>query len=122
MTLGRYRIDGDEFSVWAAGAGYGLLSNSVHAMGVEDSATALIGYAGECMVVDVRWNSRVARDQFRVIGTEGDEPRSFRWTWVAGFGAWAGSGGSLPTAEKCTLRWWGILWRQCWMGRSGLSD
>jgi predicted dehydrogenase len=51
----------------------GLRSNALHELGVEDSATALIGYAGGVHgVVDVRWNSRVARDQFRVIGTEGE--------------------------------------------------
>jgi predicted dehydrogenase len=42
-------------------------------MGVEDSATALIEYAGGVRgIVDVRWNSRIVRDQFRVIGTEGE--------------------------------------------------
>lgn len=50
-----------------------LLSNTVHRIAVEDSATVLIDYAnGARGVVDVRWNSRVARDQFRAIGTEGE--------------------------------------------------
>jgi predicted dehydrogenase len=40
---------------------------------VEDSATTLIEYAGGVhAVVDVRWNSRMNRDQFRVIGSEGE--------------------------------------------------
>jgi 1,5-anhydro-D-fructose reductase (1,5-anhydro-D-mannitol-forming) len=40
---------------------------------VEDSATVLVGYpSGVHAVVDVRWNSRVHRDQFRIIGTEGE--------------------------------------------------
>jgi predicted dehydrogenase len=40
---------------------------------VEDSATILMKFQGGVHgVVDVRWNSRVARDQFRVIGSEGE--------------------------------------------------
>jgi 1,5-anhydro-D-fructose reductase (1,5-anhydro-D-mannitol-forming) len=40
---------------------------------VEDCATVLIEYLSQVRgVVDVRWNSRVVRDQFRVIGTEGE--------------------------------------------------
>jgi predicted dehydrogenase len=51
----------------------GLRSNAVHEMGVEDSATVVVGYGGGVHgVVDVRWNSRVARDQFRVIGMDGE--------------------------------------------------
>jgi len=51
----------------------GMLSNTVHSLKVEDSASLLIRY--ECGIhgyVDVRWNSRVSRDQFRVIGVEGE--------------------------------------------------
>jgi len=71
--IGSHRIDAMNFLFGKPERATGLLSNSVHAMGVEDSATALIGYAGGVHgVVDVRWNSRVARDQFRVIGTEGE--------------------------------------------------
>lgn len=51
----------------------GLLANALHRLEVEDSATVLIGYAqGVQAVVDVRWNSRVTRDEFRIIGTEGE--------------------------------------------------
>ena len=40
---------------------------------VEDSATVLIGYAGGVHgVVDARWNAHVPRDEFRVIGTDGE--------------------------------------------------
>jgi predicted dehydrogenase len=40
---------------------------------VEDSATVLLEYAGGVRgVVDVRWNSHIYRDQFRVIGTDGE--------------------------------------------------
>jgi len=45
---------------------------------VEDSASILIDYAG-CgiqsgprAIIDVRWNSNVRRDQFRIIGTDGE--------------------------------------------------
>ena len=42
-------------------------------LGVEDSATVLIDYeSGPRGIVDVRWNSRIVRDEFRVIGTEGE--------------------------------------------------
>ena len=50
-----------------------MLSNAVHRLAVEDSATVLMDFEnGARGVVDVRWNSHVARDQFRVIGTEGE--------------------------------------------------
>ncbi|MEO7142942.1 MAG: Gfo/Idh/MocA family oxidoreductase [Bryobacteraceae bacterium] len=49
------------------------LGNVVHRNPVEDSATVMIEYeSGVRGVVDVRWHSRVARDQFRVIGTDGE--------------------------------------------------
>ena len=51
----------------------GLLSNALHQLAVEDSATTLIEYAvGVHAVVDVRWNSRIQRDQFRIVGVEGE--------------------------------------------------
>jgi 1,5-anhydro-D-fructose reductase (1,5-anhydro-D-mannitol-forming) len=51
----------------------GQRSNSVHFYGVEDSATVLIEYEnGVRGVVDVRWNSRASRDQFRIVGTDGE--------------------------------------------------
>jgi 1,5-anhydro-D-fructose reductase (1,5-anhydro-D-mannitol-forming) len=71
--IGSHRIDAMNFLFGRPVRATGLLSNAVHAMGVEDSATVLIAYAGGVhAVVDVRWNSRVARDQFRVVGTEGE--------------------------------------------------
>jgi 1,5-anhydro-D-fructose reductase (1,5-anhydro-D-mannitol-forming) len=40
---------------------------------VEDSATVIMRFSGGVHgVVDVRWNSLIPRDQFRVIGTEGE--------------------------------------------------
>jgi len=51
----------------------GLLSNAVLKMPVEDNATALIEYeSGVRGIVDVRWHSHVVRDQFRIVGTEGE--------------------------------------------------
>ncbi len=49
------------------------LSNVVHALAVEDSATAVVEYKNKLRaVVDVRWHSRIERDEFRIIGTEGE--------------------------------------------------
>ncbi len=71
--IASHRIDAMNYLFGRPERATGLRSNAVHAMGVEDSATCLIGYAGGVHgVVDVRWNSRVGRDQFRVIGTEGE--------------------------------------------------
>ncbi len=50
----------------------GMLSNGLHMLPVEDCATTLIGYRGGVhAVVDVRWNSQIARDELRVVGSEG---------------------------------------------------
>jgi predicted dehydrogenase len=49
------------------------LSNVVHHYAVEDNATVMIEYAsGVRGVVDVRWHSKVARDECRIRGTEGE--------------------------------------------------
>ena len=51
----------------------GQVSNVVHASAVEDSATVMIEYeSGVRGVVDVRWHSRVPRDEFRIIGVDGE--------------------------------------------------
>jgi predicted dehydrogenase len=71
--IGSHRIDACNFLFGKPLRATGLLSNALHPMAVEDSATTLIEYAGGIhAVVDVRWNSRITRDQFRVIGTEGE--------------------------------------------------
>jgi len=68
-----HRIDAMNFLFGQPTRVAALLSNSVHALKVEDSATLAIGYAaGVHGIVDVRWNSRIARDQFRIVGTEGE--------------------------------------------------
>jgi len=49
------------------------LSNVVHHYPVEDNATVLIEYAGGVRgVVDVRWHSKVSRDECRIRGTDGE--------------------------------------------------
>ena len=68
-----HRIDACNYLFGKPERAVGLRSNAVHELKVEDSATVLIGYAGGVhAVVDARWNSRVARDEFRVVGTEGE--------------------------------------------------
>lgn len=49
------------------------LSTLVHKVPVEDNATILIEYeSGVRGMIDVRWHSQVARDEFRIRGTEGE--------------------------------------------------
>ncbi len=49
------------------------LSKAVLHYAVEDNATVMIDYAGGVRgVVDVRWHSRVKRDECRIRGTEGE--------------------------------------------------
>jgi 1,5-anhydro-D-fructose reductase (1,5-anhydro-D-mannitol-forming) len=51
----------------------GHLSNVVHHYAVEDNATVMIDYAeGARAIVDVRWHSKVKRDECRIRGTEGE--------------------------------------------------
>jgi 1,5-anhydro-D-fructose reductase (1,5-anhydro-D-mannitol-forming) len=49
------------------------LSNVVHHYAVEDNATVMIEYPGGIRgVVDVRWHSKVSRDECRIRGTDGE--------------------------------------------------
>jgi 1,5-anhydro-D-fructose reductase (1,5-anhydro-D-mannitol-forming) len=49
------------------------LSKVIHQTPVEDNATVLIEYeSGVRGIVDVRWHSNIARDQFRIVGTDGE--------------------------------------------------
>ncbi|HLK62122.1 MAG TPA: Gfo/Idh/MocA family oxidoreductase [Bryobacteraceae bacterium] len=51
----------------------GQVSTLVQPIRVEDNATVLIEYeSGLRAMVDVRWHSRVARDEFRIRGTDGE--------------------------------------------------
>jgi 1,5-anhydro-D-fructose reductase (1,5-anhydro-D-mannitol-forming) len=71
--VGSHRIDACNFLLGKPVRATGLVSNALHELAVEDSATALIEYAGGVHgVVDVRWNSRIQRDQFRIVGVEGE--------------------------------------------------
>ena len=68
-----HRIDAINFLFGTPARTTALLSNAVHQTPVEDSATVLIDYeTGPRGIVDVRWNSRIDRDQFRIIGTDGE--------------------------------------------------
>lgn len=49
------------------------LSNAVHTYAVEDNATIMIDYpGGKRGIVDVRWHSKIERDECRLRGTEGE--------------------------------------------------
>lgn len=49
------------------------LSNAVHRYAVEDNATVMIEYgSGARGLIDVRWNSRIVRDECRIRGTDGE--------------------------------------------------
>lgn len=51
----------------------GQLSNAVHHYAVEDNATVMIEYENRVRgIVDVRWNSKIKRDECRIRGTEGE--------------------------------------------------
>jgi 1,5-anhydro-D-fructose reductase (1,5-anhydro-D-mannitol-forming) len=68
-----HRIDAMNFLFGKPERASGMLSNTVHRMDVEDSATVVTQFRhGVHGVVDVRWNSRVPRDQFRIIGVDGE--------------------------------------------------
>jgi 1,5-anhydro-D-fructose reductase (1,5-anhydro-D-mannitol-forming) len=70
--IGSHRIDLLNYFFGKPGKATGLLSNVVHQTAVEDAATVLVDYpSGVRGVVDVRWHSRVGRDDFRIHGTEG---------------------------------------------------
>lgn len=49
------------------------LGNAVHHYAVEDNATVMIEYAGGVRgIVDVRWNSKIKRDECRIRGMDGE--------------------------------------------------
>ena len=70
--IGSHRIDLLNYFFGQPVEVQACLSNVVHHFAVEDSATVLVKYAsGVHAVVDVRWNSQVARDEFRIAGSKG---------------------------------------------------
>jgi 1,5-anhydro-D-fructose reductase (1,5-anhydro-D-mannitol-forming) len=68
-----HRIDLMNFLFGKPARVTGQLSTLVIPIQVEDNATVLIEYEnGVRGMVDVRWHSRVPRDEFRIRGTEGE--------------------------------------------------
>jgi predicted dehydrogenase len=71
--IASHRIDLMNFLFGKPERAVGVLSNAVHRLAVEDSATVVMQFsAGVHAVVDVRWNSHVARDPFRILGENGE--------------------------------------------------
>jgi len=71
--IASHRIDVLNFFFGQPQRATGHLSNVVHHYAVEDNATIMIDYAGGVRgVVDVRWHSKVKRDECRIRGTEGE--------------------------------------------------
>jgi 1,5-anhydro-D-fructose reductase (1,5-anhydro-D-mannitol-forming) len=71
--IASHRIDILNFFFGQPARVAGHLSNVVQAMDVEDSATVMIEYTNKLRaIVDVRWHSRIERDELRIIGTEGE--------------------------------------------------
>jgi 1,5-anhydro-D-fructose reductase (1,5-anhydro-D-mannitol-forming) len=68
-----HRIDVLNFLFGQPGRVTSHLSNAVHHYAVEDNATVMIEYPGGVRgIVDVRWHSKVSRDECRIRGTEGE--------------------------------------------------
>ncbi len=71
--IGSHRIDLMNYLFGKPINAIGHMSTLVQPLEVEDNATVMIEYEGGVRgVVDVRWHSRVVRDEFRVRGTEGE--------------------------------------------------
>jgi 1,5-anhydro-D-fructose reductase (1,5-anhydro-D-mannitol-forming) len=73
FDIGSHRIDVLNFLFGQPQRVSGHLSHALHHYAVEDNATVMIDYEnGVRGVVDVRWHSRVKRDECRIRGTEGE--------------------------------------------------
>lgn len=71
--VGSHRIDALNFLFGPPASVMAEAGNQVHRYGVEDSATVLMQYAsGMRAVLDVRWNSRLVRDELRIIGSHAE--------------------------------------------------
>ncbi|MGA9542371.1 MAG: Gfo/Idh/MocA family oxidoreductase [Candidatus Sulfotelmatobacter sp.] len=71
--IASHRIDVLNFLFGEPGRVTGQLSNAVHHYKVEDNATVMIEYPdGVRGIVDVRWHSKISRDECRIRGTEGE--------------------------------------------------
>ena len=68
-----HRIDVLNFLFGQPSRVTGHLSNAVHHYAVEDNATVMIEYPGGVRgIVDVRWHSKISRDECRIRGTDGE--------------------------------------------------
>lgn len=73
LDIASHRIDVLNFLFGKPLRVAGQLSNAVHHYAVEDNATVMIEYEnGVRGVVDVRWHSKVKRDECRIRGTVGE--------------------------------------------------
>jgi len=73
MDVGSHRIDVLNFLFGNPQRVTAHVANQVHIAAVDDSATVVIEYPGKVRgIVDVRWNTRAPRDDFRIVGSEGD--------------------------------------------------
>lgn len=71
--IASHRIDLMNYLFGQPRSAKGSISSLVHEGDVEDNATVMIDYEGGARgIVDVRWHSRVARDEFLIRGTEGE--------------------------------------------------
>jgi len=72
FDIASHRIDLLSFFFGKPQRATGYATRAVQTYEVEDNATVLAEYAGGVRgIVDVRWHSRVDRDQCRIIGTDG---------------------------------------------------
>jgi 1,5-anhydro-D-fructose reductase (1,5-anhydro-D-mannitol-forming) len=73
LDIASHRIDVLNFLFGKALRVTSQLSNVVHHYAVEDNATVVIEYEnGVRGIVDVRWHSKINRDECRIRGTEGE--------------------------------------------------
>jgi predicted dehydrogenase len=73
FDIASHRIDVLNFLFGRPASVKAQLSNVVHHYAVEDNATVMIEYEnGVRGVVDVRWHSKIHRDECRIRGTEGE--------------------------------------------------
>jgi 1,5-anhydro-D-fructose reductase (1,5-anhydro-D-mannitol-forming) len=73
FDIASHRIDLMNYFFGQPGRVCGHRSTLVHPIQVEDNATVMIDYEnGVRGVIDVRWHSKISRDEFRIRGTEGE--------------------------------------------------
>jgi 1,5-anhydro-D-fructose reductase (1,5-anhydro-D-mannitol-forming) len=68
-----HRIDAFNYLFGTPEFATGIRSNPIHNFAVDEAATVTILYPeGVHGIIDVRWNSRLLRDECRIIGTDGE--------------------------------------------------